>query len=509
MRLTVHQSEQCSNEYLGINKSKNHSTYEHLPQRIELIQCSMQANNKYPGPPNLLRGIVITVILTIVAIVSITWLIINSQVEQLVTNRTSEYAHSIARIAADSSSEALLADDVLQLNLLVENVARDPYIRQATIYSEDGTVVSQFPTEAPTLSKPQVMLNTQQQVAGEIEAKSAQTEQSKLIKPTRSEQFIQRQKNIPFVEPIVYQDITAGWFKIEIDSYLLGQKFRDAYFEIQVFSAAIAVALFLLLLVVLYRLEESIKRVVSSCHHLLIQNKIKPSANKKEWIKSIAELSEQHPQQLKEHTILPANQIQWQRHSKISKALVCVFEFEINHRENVAMAESLSLAELHLNKAVQAYGVQSQGDLLTGCTVPFDLSHVDETNSTQQIASAVSLIALVKSLMTPFDQQIQLKACLTYAPILLLEDDHELISGVAILDGYSEVIKKSLQNIEFGETVSLYLKDSQLSPLINIHPLQVTETQSGALPESYLLGELNPELLQSINRKRQYISGQH
>ncbi len=95
----------------------------------------MQSNKKNSNPPNLLRGILITVILTVVAIVSFTWLIINSQVEQLVTQRTSEYAHSIARIAADSSSEALLADDVLQLNLLVENVAKDPYIRQATDYA--------------------------------------------------------------------------------------------------------------------------------------------------------------------------------------------------------------------------------------------------------------------------------------------------------------------------------------------------------------------------------------
>ena len=468
----------------------------------------MQPNNKNSNPPNLLRGILLTVILTVVAIVSFTWLIINSQVEQLVTQRTSEYAHSIARIAADSSSEALLADDVLQLNLLVENVAKDPYIRQATVYSEDGTVVSQFPSESPTLSKPQMMLNTQQQVAGEIAEKGSTMETSEKTKVAHSEQFILRQKNIPFIEPIVYQDITAGWFKIEIDSYLLGQKFRDAYFEIQVFSAGIAIALFLLLLVVLFRLEASVKKVAMSCHHLLIQHKIKPSSSKKDWIQALADLSEQHPQQLKEHTMLPANQAQWQRHSKVSNSLVCIFEFEINLKDDSAIAEDLSLAEQYLNKAIQAFGVQSQGDLLTGCIVPFDLNNAAAANSNQQLASALSLIALVKSLMHPLADQIQIKACVLFAPILLLEDDHELISGVVLLEGYSEIIRRSFQHIEFGEAISLFIKQSQLNQLIESRPCQNTEVGSemGSAPESYFLGELAPELTQSINRKRQYIS---
>lgn len=469
----------------------------------------MNTNNKHPNPPNLLRGIIIAVILTIVAIVSFTWFIINSQVEQLVTQRTSEYAHSIARIAADSSSEALLADDVLQLNLLVENVAKDPYIKQATIYSEDGTVVSQFPNESPTLSKPQIMLNTQQQVAGEIDAVNSAEQNSNINIAERSEQFIQRQKNIPFIEPIVYQDITAGWFKIEIDSYRLGQKFRDAYFEIQVFSLGVAIALFLLLLIVLFRLEASVKKVAMSCHHLLIQQKKAPTSNKKEWIKALIELSEHPAQQLKEHTILPDNQTQWQRHSKVTKALVCVFEFEINHQENSATAEKLSLAELYLNKAIQAYGVQSQGDLLTGCTVPFDLTNSTNANSDQQIASALSLIVLVKSLMHPLADQIQMKACIAYAPILLLEDDHELISGVALLDGYSEKIRSRLQYIELGEAISLFIQQSQLNHFIDAKRFQMNESSSGngSISECYLLGELAPDLTQSINRKRLYISG--
>ncbi len=166
------------------------------------------------------------------------------------------------------------------------------------------------------------------------------------------------------------------------------------------------------------------------------------------------------------------------------------------------------MAEQYLNKAIQAFGVQSQGDLLTGCIVPFDLNNAVAANSNQQLASALSLIALVKSLMQPLADQIQIKACVLFAPILLLEDDHELISGVVLLDGYSEIIRRSFQNIEFGEAISLFIKQSQLNQLIESRPCQITEDgpEMGSMPESYFLGELAPELTQSINRKRQYIS---
>ncbi len=468
---------------------------------------------KVTSPPNLLRGIVSLVIFTVVSILGLTWFIINSQVEQLVTQRTSEYAHSIARIAADSSSEALLADDVLQLNLLVENVAKDPYIRQATIYSEDGIVVSQYPAENPARPKSQAMLETQQQVAGEIEGGPASTtadDKAQVPKTQRisSKQFILRQKNIPFIEPIVYQDITAGWFKIEIDSHLLGQKFRDAYFEIQLFSAGIAFAFLLIMLILLFRFELSIKTIAQSCHHLLMQHKIKPESGKKAWINALKELSEQHPQQLKEHTILPAAQVQWQQHTQVKDALVCVLEFEINYDESADLAHQLSLAEQYLNKAIQAYGVQSQGDILTGCIVPFISANPSHSDPKNAITSALSFMALVKSLLSQMGERIQMKACIARAPILLLEDDHDLITGVALLQGNAQTLKQWMQAIELGETISLFIAIEELAQYVNCQAFAIgttTDSRPSNLNGLKLL-ELTPELQQQIARKRQYIS---
>ncbi|MDQ7048979.1 MAG: hypothetical protein Q9M92_05320 [Enterobacterales bacterium] len=37
--------------------------------------------------------------------------------------------------------------------------------------------------------------------------------------------FLQRQKNIPFIEKIAYQDVTGGWFKLEINSLSLEKRF--------------------------------------------------------------------------------------------------------------------------------------------------------------------------------------------------------------------------------------------------------------------------------------------
>ena len=171
-------------------------------------------NQKQAAPPNLLRGILLSTIGITLTILLITGLIINYYVEQLLVKRTSEYAHSIAKIAADSSAEPLLANDRAQLNLLTENIAKDPYIRQATIFSEDGQIVSQFPEELKSFSKKNAS----------IEAKSSN--QSIQID---SQDFIHRQNNIPFIEKISYQGVTAGWFKLEIDRHLLEQDFRNAF----------------------------------------------------------------------------------------------------------------------------------------------------------------------------------------------------------------------------------------------------------------------------------------
>ena len=465
----------------------------------------MQNKINQPAPPNLLSGIVLVTITTTLTIIACTWLIINSKVEQLVSQRTSEYAHSIARVAADSSAEALLSGDVLQLNLLVQNVAKDPYIRQATIYSENGQIVSQYPEEIKQTSKEKAKKQAQAQTISELNEINSS---SKNINPEndlekQSEQFMLRQKNIPFIESITYQDITAGWFKLEINSYQLEKSFRDAYFEIQLFSAGVAFVFILLMATFIMRMQSSILSVVNSCQHFLIQNRLKPPKNKSAWVDAIAELANEHPQQLKEHCLLPLPSTQWHSFAKLENTLVCILEFKVNSSENLPIAEFLSLAEQYLNKAVQAYGVQSQGDILTGCLVPFPTHKSQQKpHHTNQINDALCFVELVKRLIESIPFQIDVKACLVNCSILVLEDEHEMITGVSLVGDVSNQVNQLFSFTDSNDTLALNLTTNGLNPFAEVS--MYTQEQFDG-PLAHKLTRLVPSIAQQNARKFSYI----
>ena len=457
--------------------------------------------------PNLLRGILVTLIGITVLILATTWFIINSQVEQLVTHRTSEYAHSIARIAADSSSEPLLSDDILQLNLLVENVARDPYIKQATVYSEDGQIVSQYPSEETLLSNQQVIEKAQNEITQELNS-TQKGRKGKLLTnslPSKSSrEFMERQQNTPFIEAITYQEITAGWFKIEIDSALLEQKFRDAYFQIQLLSAGISIALLMLMLGIFFKFELSIKKLTQSCQHLLLQHKIKPPIRKKLWLNAIETLASQPPQQLREHLRMPASHTPWSQSRKIDNQLICILEFDISIAEAEPIAESLATANHYLNSAVQAYGVQSQGDILTGCVVPFiSNSSPIQSPGINQLSEILCFISLVAKLMKSIPCRIQMKSCITRASLLLLEDQHELVTGISILDGLANDIRQLLMSSESDTSVSLSIDPAELETWV-----KTTVIPDNRIGERIALSlfDLQPEFTQQITRKFSYIT---
>ena len=412
-------------------------------------------------PPNLLRGILISCIgATLIVLVTV-WFTINYQVEKLVNNRTSEYAHSIAKIAADSSAEALLSEDVLQLNLLVENVARDPYISRTTIYSEDGQIVSQFPAALPIENKPELRESdiTLPETSNGSQSLNEKINSSKLRQ--QQQIFIAQQNNIPFIEKIAYQSVTAGWFKLEIDRNLLEEKFRDSFVNIQMIIGTVTVIVFSLLMFILFRLEYSVKQLASYCQHLLLQRKISPPKSKKKWLSSIRELSEIHPQQLKEHVNLPIRSEQWVGSKRIEEVIVCFVEFSMPNEWDEQLAENLTLAESYLSQAAQAYGIQSQGDILTGCLIPFELNS-KENSMELSIGNALGFVILTKKLIKHLPIDLKLRACLCKTPILQLEDQHDLITGISVPSRTIDKIRRVFLEIDFGKIGSLSLTESEL-----------------------------------------------
>lgn len=466
-------------------------------------------NNKrhQTTPPDLLRGILTAVIGITISILAISWFIIDFHLEQLVIKRTSEYAHSIARIAADSSAEALLSDDKLQLNLLVENVAKDTYIRQATIISEDGQIVTQHPNGLDIssttdklengLNAPNHSLDERNLTESELPAKIAGTFNNNEKKKT---QFILRQRNKIFFEPINYQNITAGWFKLEIDKFKLEQDFREVFVDIQMMIAIVVFVLFSLLIFIVYKFDRSIKQLAINCQHLLIQKGIKPTRKKSSWLSSLEELSQSHQQKLHEHVSLPTQTDDWLNSRVVNNTLVCYLEFNLQQQENIDIAENLTQAEAFLNQSTQAFGVQSQGDILSGCLIPF----VDAgLGGNQPLTEALSLVCLINKLFSLLSGCIQIKAYLLRAPVLYLEDEQDITTGISLMDRSLDKIKQLSIINDFGDILSIAIPPAELEETAEINAIICDQIEDKDL---FKLVEPHSFIEQQIARKFKYIS---
>jgi uncharacterized membrane protein affecting hemolysin expression len=455
-------------------------------------------NNKMA--PNLLRGILLGCIGITSGILLLTWSVIDLKIDELVTQRTSEYAHSIARIAADSSAEPLLSEDIVQLNSLVENVARDPIIKQATVYSEDGLIISQYPSE-----------QLQEKPIGAAKNQFDPTEQSDNPDSQRDTEsndkkidFLKRQKNIPFIEKITYQGVTAGWFKLEVDSFLLEKNLRTALIQVQMVSGAGALLLFALLIFLLLRMEIPIKRLAENCHHLLIQNRIKPPKSKKQWLAAMEQLANEHPQQFVEHIQLPSANSGWEGSTRLDNVITVVIQFDIKQREDIDYAEQLSLAERYLNESIQAFGVQAQGDILTGCLIPFTNNHHSKNGyQREDISNALCFIALVQKLMSTLTITLSTRVSLSCSNLILLENDNELVTGVTIIGEQKNTLEALFVSAEPDEIICLSVPSQELEAFAEIKKNSEEHPPPSGM---YKLSGLNQSMLQQVTRKFNYIA---
>jgi len=458
------------------------------------------------SPPNLLKGILISVFGITICILSLAWFAIDYQIEQLVVKRTSEYAHSIARIAADSSAEALLADDKLQLNLLVQNVAKDPYIRQAAIISENGQTVTQYPEDIESSAQAANNLEVSDFSPEDESEPTAKKTLGKQLDKQQSTQkanleFATRRKNKVFFEPLVYQNITAGWFKLEIDKYKLEQNFRESFVEVQLMIGGIALLLFILLLLIVFRLDKNIRQLASHCQHLLFQNNIRPPNKKTHWLNAVKKLSETHLQQLQEHIHLPKKTDQWINARIVENTLVCYLEFDIQLLENPDIAHNLTQAEECINKSAQAFGVQTQGDILTGCLIPIsDLSNDNSKNKKDKLTEAVSLIYLVKRLLSSLTPNMPVKAFMTQASVLYLENGQEITTGISLVNKSLDKIKQLSLITNYGDVISLSIPQTDLESIAQVSALDTDDRNH------FKLLNANTEIEQLIARKFQYLS---
>jgi len=417
------------------------------------------------SPPKMFRGLLLSPLIITSCILLIAWFIINIQIEELIANRTSDYASSITKISADLSAEPLLNEEQLQLNLLVKNVAKNLYIARATIYSEDGQIVSQFPNEQMTV------INS----------------------------------HIPYIEKISYQDVTAGWFKIEINRARLESGFRETFKKTQILIMLVAFFFLSILSWYLFRKNIKINILLNSCQSFLIRNNIETSTDSNKWLKSVEKLS--RLENINENNILRSKnkRQQWNKSITTKKNIICYLEFEIplNIKNNLT---ELSTAFRYMQESIKSFGAKYQGDILSNLII--DCHHQSDKNA---IDNALSIILLMNKLFETLENKIKIKCCITQMDIVHLFNDTNTSYDILITEPKLQVLKNLIQTMKFGESHFLNINQSQIELSIPTNQPTASEDsykhthQNTIFPNSLPIQYFPKHFNQHINRKFRYI----
>lgn len=453
-------------------------------------------------PPNLLSGLNSLITLTTLSILIIGWMIINYQIEQLVTNRTSEYAHSITKITADSSAEALLANEIKQLNMLVKNIAKDPYIQSATIFAEDGQVVAQHPapdtavtTTASTAKKTTASLTNKKENKKKLAVNKTMSAQTK--------HYLQSQKDIPFIEKITHDGVTKGWLKISLNRQLLESSFRSAVKGSRNIILIVTLVFLSALSIFIFRYNKRVKNIILCCDNFIHTHAESLPTNKEEWHTTLKTLSSKKKQALPEFTLLPAETLSWSQSKKTTHSIFCYCTFSMQDQDNEQTAEVLSLAEKYLIAAVQTFGVQSQGNILSGCLIPF----LEATSSDEAILEAINLTELIKELLVSLPLSISMTAFIGKGAILVLENERSTITGISLSN---RLLNKMHQLEAFSQTediISLGIDKPYLEEIGSIEEIKHHELKN--IQPLFKITSINNSIKQQVSRKVSYIIGQN
>ncbi|MGX5202733.1 hypothetical protein [Aliikangiella sp. IMCC44632] len=459
-------------------------------------------------PPKILRGLFSSVVAICLAILLISWAILSYQVEQLVNKRTSEYANSITQIAAKSAAEALLADDKILLQNLVENVAKDIYIRSATIYAEDGQIVAQYPANVFEASSPTIadVNQTNQDIDQENSSLSIPNEQAE--KPNlnikqAAQTYLDAQSDTPFIEKITYQDVTAGWFKISLNKTLLESSFRQSLSYAYYLIFVIAGGLFLGLMLLLRKHERKAQELVLLCHQLIQVNAEKFPQTRQEWFDSFKSLTNTSLLKLNQMNSPSVKPSSWSHSYRTDASVFCYLQFEMQDQANSKAAHSLSQAEKYLKAAVMSYGYQPQGNILSGCLVPFINPAQKPIESADAVAKAISLVELIQALLAKIELTISMKGYIGKGTMLVLEDERSNITGVSLSNRMMQQINQQGLNCQYGDCLFLGFHLSDLSAYGEFIPLDSTDAPQINPPIK--LVSVKETINQQISRQASYI----
>ncbi len=138
---------------------------------------------------------------TMIMVLGVTWFVISFSVENLLTEHAANYGRTLASLTANSAAEALLADDRLQMSLLVNTITKDPGIRGAAVYRRDGTRIV-FSGESPIQSLPN------------------------LETLVRHEKATSTAGNVLFANNVVFNETSVGYLLLTLDRDALEKAVR-------------------------------------------------------------------------------------------------------------------------------------------------------------------------------------------------------------------------------------------------------------------------------------------
>ncbi|NQD36557.1 HAMP domain-containing protein [Permianibacter sp. IMCC34836] len=142
-----------------------------------------------------------------------TWWLISATVENLLADHAFAYGRHMAELSAGSAAEPLLAEDRLQLSVLLDAFKDDPYIVNAGVYDRYGRVLAST-TPLPALPIAQLESLTQTHALPK-----------------------QASRTIILAEPVKFQEVSAGYLLLTLDRQILEKPLERSLRKIGIASA--------------------------------------------------------------------------------------------------------------------------------------------------------------------------------------------------------------------------------------------------------------------------------
>ncbi len=383
--------------------------------------------------------------------------------------------------------------------MLVENVARDPYIRSATIFAEDGQVVVQHP-------KPLDSVLSSEQPAEKINVLNKNTSDlpdnhssNAINLETKTRNYIQSENDIPFIEKITYQNVTAGWLKIALNRQLLESSFRSSLKTSLNIILFIATFLTCIILYITFRYEKQVKKIIASCHHLITVKADKLPKNREEWINSFTSIAKQPVQTIDSQSPQPLKALNWHQSRRAEETIFCYFKFSMSDQDNEQTPYVLSMAENYLLSAVRTYGLQPQGNILSGSLIPF----LNTTSSKEAVQEAINLTQLLKELLASLPLPIAMRAFIGKGTVLILENERSMITGISLSNRLLHKIHLLEAVVAEDDITCIGIESDELNDTGTLEA--VTEHNIKVSLPLFKITAINEMIKQQVNRKVSYL----